>query len=71
MQLIPQWRSFWRRWSTWLLGASSFLSAGMAFMPTIQELIDPELYRQIMLALAVSTFLVIQIKQNSIPEPKK
>lgn len=71
MQLIPHWRSFWRRWSTWLLGASSFLSAGVSFMPTIQTHIDPELYRQIMLFLSISTFLVLQIKQNSIPEPKK
>lgn len=71
MQLIPQWRKCWKRWSTWLLGAASFLSAGVSFMPTIQEYIDPELYRSLMLILSVATFVVIQIKQKSVSGPSK
>lgn len=66
MQLIPQWRKCWRRHSTWLLAAASGLSAAVSFMPSVQAYVDPETYKTIMLGLSVATFIVLQIKQDSV-----
>jgi len=66
MQLIPNWRSWHKRWSTWLLAIAGSLSALMTFMPTVQEYIDPHDYKLIMLGLSVVTFLALQVKQKSV-----
>lgn len=66
MELIPQWRAWYKRWSTWLLASAGVLSGLMSFMPSIQEYIDPADYKMIMLGLSVATFLALQIKQNSV-----
>lgn len=66
MQLIPQWKLFYKRWSTWLLGAIPVLTAAVSFMPSIQEFIHPELYKTIMVGLSVSVFIALQIKQKSV-----
>lgn len=71
MQLIPQWRKCWKRWSTWLLSAIPILTAAVSFMPSIQEFIHPDLYKSIMVALSVSVFVAIQIKQNSVSGSSK
>lgn len=71
MQLIPQWKLFYKRWSTWLLGAIPVLTAAVSFMPSIQEFVNPELYKTIMVILSVSVFVAIQIKQNSVSGPSK
>lgn len=66
MQLIPQWKSFYKRWSTWLLASGGALSAAMSFMPTIQDYIAQDDYKMIMLGLSVATFLALHIKQDSV-----
>lgn len=71
IELIPQWRAWYKRWSTWLLALLSGLSAAdiMGFMPQIQEFVDPQTYKFVMLGLTLSTFLVMHIKQTSVSGP--
>lgn len=73
MQLIPQWRQCWRRYSTWLIATMGGLTASdlAGFMPTIQEYIDPQTYKMIMLGLSVATFVTLQIRQASVSGPTK
>jgi len=66
MALVPQWRRWYRRWSTWLLALSWCLSAVMGFMPSVQEYILPDTYKMIMLGLSIATFIALQIKQPSV-----
>lgn len=66
MQLIPQWKLFYKRWSTWLLGAIPVLTAAVSFMPSIQEYIHPDAYKTIMVILSLSVFVALQIKQKSV-----
>lgn len=72
MELIPQWRLWYKRWSTWLLALISGLSTAdiLGFMPQIQEFIDPQVYKLVMLGLTVSTFAALHIKQASLAAPK-
>lgn len=71
MELIPQWRAWYKRWSTWLLAVISSLSVAdvMGFMPSIQEYIDPQTYKLVMLGLSLATFVALQIKQPSVSGP--
>lgn len=66
MVLVPQWRRWYKRWSTWLLAFSGCLSAFMGFMPSVQEYIQPDTYKMIMLGLSITTFIALQIKQPSV-----
>lgn len=71
MELIPQWRAWYKRWSTWLLAITGSFSAAdaLGMMPQIQEFVDPQIYKWVMLGLAVSTFVAMHIKQPSISVP--
>lgn len=71
MELIPQWRLWYKRWSTWLLALTGSLSAAdvLGFMPQIQEFIDPQIYKWVMLALTASTFVALHVKQASLSGP--
>jgi len=66
MTLVPQWRKWYKRWSTWLLALAGGLSAVTAFMPSVQAYLPPETYKMIMLGLSVTTFVALQIKQKSV-----
>lgn len=66
MSLVPHWRKWYKRWSTWLLAFGGGLSALHGFMPSVQEYIQPETYKMIMLGLSVATFIALQIKQPSV-----
>lgn len=71
MTLVPYWRSWYKRWSTWLLtilGGFS-LSDTLGFMPQIQQFIDPQVYKWVMFGLTIGTFVVLHIKQPSISGP--
>lgn len=71
MQLIPQWRVWYKRWSTWLLTMLGGLSLTdiLGFMPQVQEYIDPQYYKVSMLCLTIGTFLVMHIHQPSLSGP--
>lgn len=68
MKLIPQWRKCWRRYSTWLLTAIGAISLNdiSGFMPSIQQYMDPDVYRLSMIVLSVATLVAINIKQDSV-----
>ena len=72
MQLIPQWRAYWRRYSTWLLVVMGGINLNdiLGFLPSIQQYMDPTVYRYTMLGLSVATFVAIQIRQHSVSGPK-
>lgn len=66
MKLIPQWKLFWKRWSTYLILAIPVLDAARDFLPQVQEVISPDLYKRVSAGLAIAAFIAIQIKQNSV-----
>ena len=72
MQLIPQWRVCYKRWSTWLLLALGGINLNdiLGFLPSIQQYMDPTIYRYTMLGLSLATFVAIQIRQHSVSGPK-
>lgn len=71
VELIPNWRAWYKRWSTWLLASAGVISGLMTFMPSVQEYIDPETYKMIMLGLSVATFFALQVKQKSVSGPSE
>jgi hypothetical protein len=72
MQLIPQWRAWYKRWSTWLLVVLGGINLNdiLGFLPSIQQYMDPTVYRYTMLGLSLATFVAIQIRQHSVSGPK-
>lgn len=70
MKLIPTWRRCWRRHSTWLIAMSGALGAAVQFMPQVREYVDPEIYNRIMIVLLPVTFIILQIKQDSVSGSK-
>ena len=71
MQLIPQWRAWYKRWSTWLLLILGGVNLNdiVGFLPSIQQYMDPTVYRYTMLGLSLATFVAIQIRQHSVSGP--
>lgn len=72
MQLIPQWRVWYKRWSTWLLVVLGGINLNdiLGWLPSVQQYMDPTVYRYTMLGLSLATFVAIQIRQNSVSGPK-
>jgi hypothetical protein len=72
MQLIPQWRAWYKRWSTWLLIVLGGINLNdvIGFLPSIQQYMDPDVYRYTMLGLSLATFVALQIHQPSVSGPK-
>lgn len=70
MKLIPNWRRFWRRYSTWLALAIPILGALREALPELREVISPEAYKYISGALGFSVVVAMQIKQNSVSGDK-
>lgn len=72
MQLIPNWRAWYKRWSTWLLGviAAVNLNDVLQWLPSIQQYMDPTVYRYAMIGLSLSVVLVTNIHQKSVSGPK-
>lgn len=66
MVLIPQWKKFYKRWSTWLLGLIPFLTALRDFIPTLQQYIPLEQYKMLMIIIPFVVFIALQIKQHSV-----
>lgn len=72
MQLIPQWRAWYKRWSTWLLVVLGGINLNdiLGWLPSVQQYMDPTVYRYTMLGLSLATFVAIQIRQHSVSGPK-
>jgi len=71
VELIPNWKAWYKRWSTWLLLilGSINLNDVLGVMPSIQQYVDPELYRYAMIALPFIVIAVTNIKQKSVSGP--
>lgn len=72
MELIPNWRKWYKRWSTWLLiliGGVN-LNDVLGLMPSIQKYIDPETYRYAMIVLPFLIIVVTNIRQNGVSGKK-
>lgn len=72
VELIPNWRKWYKRWSTWLLiliGGVN-LNDVLGLMPSIQQYIDPETYRYAMIALPFLIIVVTNIRQNGVSGKK-
>jgi hypothetical protein len=72
MQLIPQWRVWYKRWSTWLLILLGGINLNdvMQWLPSMQQYMDPNVYRYTMIGLSMATFVAIQVRQHSVSGPK-
>jgi predicted membrane chloride channel (bestrophin family) len=71
MQLIPQWRKWWRRWSTWLALMIPILAMAREALPELREIIDPQLYKVISGCLGFAVVVAMQIKQHSVSGENK
>ncbi|MNE12810.1 hypothetical protein D3C81_1758440 [compost metagenome] len=72
MTLIPQWRKWWRRWSTWLLALIGGINLNdvLGWLPSIQQYMDPVHYKYLMISLSVAAFLALQIHQPTVSGDK-
>jgi hypothetical protein len=66
MQLIPQWKLFWRRYSTWLALAIPVLMALREALPELKEVIPIGAYKYISGGLGFAVVVVMNIKQQSV-----
>lgn len=71
MQLIPQWRAWYKRWSTWLLGMIGLINLNdiLQWLPSMQQYMDPTTYHYMMIGLSVSTVIAAQVRQHSVSGP--
>jgi hypothetical protein len=70
MKLIPQWRRFWLRYSTWLALAIPVLGALREALPELREVIPLDAYKYISGGLGFAVVIAMQIKQNSVSGEK-
>lgn len=66
MTLIPQWRLWWKRWSTWLLSLIPIVTAARDNLPQLQQYIPLDTYKTLMIVLSIAAFIAIQIKQREL-----
>lgn len=66
MKLVPNWRNWWRRYSTWLLAAGGLLTTVQSAMPSIQQYLPDGTYKLIMVGLFVAIFVAVHIPQPSV-----
>lgn len=70
MKPIPQWKKFWRRYSTWLALAIPMLTVLREALPELREVIPLEAYKYLSGCLGFAAVVAMQIKQNSMCEDK-
>lgn len=66
MKLIPQWRKWWRRYSTWLALALPAMTVAREALPNLQELIPLPQYKLIAGVLGFVIVIAMNIKQQSV-----
>lgn len=66
MKPIPQWRLWWRRYSTWLALAIPILAGLREALPELRELIPIEAYKYISGGLGFAVVIAMQIRQRSV-----
>ncbi len=70
MALIPQWKRFWRRYSTWLALAIPILGGLREALPELREVIPLDVYKYLSGGLGFAVVIAMQIKQNSVSGDK-
>lgn len=66
MKLIPQWKKWWKRQSTWLALAIPILAVLREALPELRELIPIEAYKYISGGLGFAVVIAMQIRQRSV-----
>lgn len=66
MELIPQWKKWWKRHSVQLLSLIPIITVARDNMPLLKGLMSDSAYGYIMAGLAIAASIVMQIKQNSV-----
>lgn len=66
MKPIPQWRRWWRRYSTWLALAIPILAGLREALPELREIIPIEAYKYISGGLGFAVVIAMQIRQSSV-----
>lgn len=66
MQLIPQWKNWWKRHSVQLLALIPLITVARDNLPLLQGLMSPVVYSYTMAGLAISATIVMQISQPSV-----
>lgn len=70
MKPIPQWRRWWRRYSTWLALAIPILAGLREALPELREIIPIEAYKYISGGLGFAVVIAMQIRQSSVSGDK-
>lgn len=70
MKPIPQWRLWWRRYSTWLALAIPILAGLREALPELREVIPIEAYKYISGGLGFAVVIAMQIRQSSVSGDK-
>jgi len=66
IKVIPQWRRWWLRYSTWLALAIPILAGLREALPELREIIHPDVYQYISGFLGFAVVIAMQIKQRSV-----
>lgn len=64
--MIPQWKKWWRRWSTWLALTLPAMTVAREALPNLQDLIPLPQYKLIAGLLGFVIVIAMNIKQNSV-----
>lgn len=70
MKLVPSWKRWWKRYSTWLALALPALTVLRDAMPSLQDLIPLGQYKWIVGALGFVIVIATNIHQNSVSGKK-
>lgn len=70
MKPIPQWRLWWRRYSTWLALAIPILAGLREALPELREIIPIEAYKYVSGSLGFAVVIAMQIRQRSVSGDK-
>lgn len=66
IRMIPHWRRWWRRYSTWLALAIPILAGLREALPELREIIPIEAYKYISGGLGFAVVIAMQIRQSSV-----
>lgn len=66
MQLIPQWKNWWKRHSVQLLALIPLITVARDHLPLLQGLMSPTVYGYSMAGLAFAAAVAMQIKQEAV-----
>ncbi len=66
MKLIPQWKKWWKRHSVQVLALIPLIEALRQWVPTVRDLISPEVYGWTAGGLSLAAVVLMQISQKSL-----